>query len=265
MTQVSPENHILDRLGRDPYEALHQLAWLLASTGGAVEWTRRLAATPVTGEGAEWIRRLALLGAATRGDLGALAALRAQATPGPWPKGAVCIVVGTTDDEEDLGGVETALSRAFAGADGVVISGGTRAGVAGLVGSWGAASKPRLTTIGYVPAGAAEVNPQYDLIRRTSGADYSPLEALQAWTDLLVAGVQPESVRVLGVGGGRISGAEYRIALALGAWVGILTDAGRSGLHLLQHSRWSGCPRLRSLPTSAAAMEQFLRGEQAAR
>jgi hypothetical protein len=70
--------------------------------------------------------------------------------------------------------------------------------------------------------------------------------------------VRPADVRVLGINGGRIAALEYRVALALGAPVGILERSGRSADALLDDPVWGARPGLRRLPRDAGAIQRFL-------
>jgi hypothetical protein len=66
-------------------------------------------------------------------------------------------------------------------------------------------------------------------IRRTDGQTdkFTAREPVQNWLDLLADGVHPSQVRVLGINGGNIAGLEYRLAVALGATVGVIQGSGR--------------------------------------
>lgn len=206
-------------------------------------------------EATTWCRRLLLLGAAAAGDAVRMQ-LAGAGVPAPTPP--VCLVAGTTDPSLDVTGAEALLCEAFDGFSGTLISGGTDAGVAGLVATIGQVHDARLTTVGYVPRDAPGVDHRYHQVRTTNGSDFSPWEALQAWSDLLGAAVSPASVTLLGLGGGRISAVEYRIALALGARVGIVRQLGRAGAQLLADPHWKRHPQLVDLAWDAAAVRRFV-------
>ncbi len=129
------------------------------------------------------------------------------------------------------------------GFEGTVLSGGTTEGISGLVGELGHDRGEAVTTVGYLPEflpADATVDHRYDELRRTDGHGFSPAEPLQNWVDLVASGIRPDTVRVLGINGGRIAAVEYRIALALGATVGLVADSGREAGRLLSEERWSG-------------------------
>lgn len=60
-------------------------------------------------------------------------------------------------------------------------------------------------------------------VEYTTG-DYSPMGPIQTWADLLLAGVDPSSVRLLGINGGKLCGFEFRLAMAMGSAVGLRWD-----------------------------------------
>ena len=104
---------------------------------------------------------------------------------------------------------------------------------------------------------------RYAVIRRTAGEDFSVEEPLRYWADIMAAGVAAD-VRVLAIGGGRISEAEYRMALAFGARVGADEERQRRrrvrvvariavGLHIAPDRSTPTLPRSRgSLPSTSS-------------
>ena len=239
----------------DGYAALSHYARLVADAAPkAVDCELpHETATPA----ARWVRRLLLLAAAGGGSEAAREEVAAAAMGLPSPlQRPVCMVVGTTDPSLALEDAAALLTTAFAGFGGTVISGGTDQGAAGLVATLGEVH-PDLTTVGYAPRSAASLDRRYHHLHLTDGDDFSPWEALQGWTDVIAAGVSPGDVTVLGLGGGRISSAEYRIALALGATVGIVAHLGRAGTELLADATWSGHPHLVHLRWDADDLGRF--------
>jgi hypothetical protein len=87
---------------------------------------------------------------------------------------------------------------------------------------------------------------------------------MQGWMDLVAAGINPSQVRLLGINGGAIAGFEYRLALALGAKVGVVEGSGREADVLLQDPDWKkeDQPGLIPLPLSVlddATVRAFVR------
>jgi class 3 adenylate cyclase len=155
------------------------------------------------------------------------------------------------------------LTAAFKDFDGLVISGGTDAGVAGLAGLLSERYMPRVKALGYLPAKVpddAQVDPRYDELRRTDSSRFSIGESLQAWADLVRSGVRPEQVKLLAVGGGLIAANEYRVALALGADVGVVVGSGREADLLLEDRDWIAVPNLRRVEPNSEAISRFLAG-----
>ena len=158
------------------------------------------------------------------------------------------------------------LIEAFKNFSGTILSGGTTQGIAGLVGDVRQHYGNSIHTIGYIPSfvptdGTATVDQnrnRYDEIRRTNGSDFSPLEPLQNWIDLVAAGIEPKDVKVLGINGGTIAAAEYRIAAALGAQVVLLEKSGREAAKAFTDPDWEGSPRLVGMPTDAMTIRAFV-------
>ncbi len=153
-----------------------------------------------------------------------------------------------------------ALVRALDGAKGVLLSGGTAQGVSALAGdvSTGVGG---IRAVGYLPSRLPEdVNEdeRYDDLRRTDGERFSPLEPLTYWRDLLEEGVRPAEVGVVAIGGGRLTGLELRIALALGARVAVVAGSGGAAASVLRDRTWATAPRLAQVEPTADALRPFL-------
>ena len=213
----------------------------------------------------EWIRRLLVIGLACRfPSPEATSRVGAMASEGHRPLAAPVVIVAGGTDPRVQGQMEeyaAMVGRAFAHYEGTVISGGTTQGISGVVGGIGHGSSGRVHTIGYIPElipADATLDARYDELRETAGHGFSPLEPLQNWIDLLASGVDPGTVRVLGVNGGPIAAAEYRIALAAGATVGLLADSGREAGRLLADEDWGSAPGLLRLPADAETVGAFL-------
>jgi len=171
-------------------------------------------------------------------------------------KGPVVVVAGSCslNEGENLRYYQDLISKALAGYQGEVISGGTSNGISGIVGSLSnllnKKDRQGLTTIGYLHGSVpkdAYANNGYALFLYTQGSCFSPLEPLQMWLDLTASGVHPSQVKMLGVGGGKIAAIEYRLALVLGANVGILGDSRRAAEEILQDNQWGNHPNLVTL------------------
>jgi hypothetical protein len=118
-----------------------------------------------------------------------------------------------------------------------------------------------LTTIGYTPTVVpvhAAVDTRYGQIRGVGSDDFDLSQSLQAWVDLIASGVRPSEVRVLGINGGVIAAAEFRVALALGAAVGIVNGSGREADRLLADPDWQDAPNLLRFDLDANEIDRFL-------
>ena len=158
------------------------------------------------------------------------------------------------------------LDAALAGFNGTVISGGTLQGISGLVGEIGSRRASGLRTIGYLPAtlptdGTATIDDRYHEKRRTTGQEeFSALEPLQNWIDILCSGIAAKDVRVLGINGGDIAGLEYRFALALGASVAVIEGSGREAEQLVKEWPLAPKSRLTVVPNDPMTLRAFVHG-----
>ncbi len=152
------------------------------------------------------------------------------------------------------------VREAMRGGGGTLVSGATRQGVSLIAGD--IAEDDAFRAIGYLPASIpanVEVDHErYAELRRTTGEDFSVAEPLQYWSDVVASGIDPADVRVLAIGGGGISAAEYRMALALGARVGAISGSGGAASELLRDPWWAATTRLVELAPEVEAMREFL-------
>ena len=180
--------------------------------------------------GFDWCQRAVLLGlAAAAKDGQAADALRELAS---WSQGEPhlsanerIVVLSGGCAAEVQGAIDVlkpVLLRACEGLSFTLLGGGTTSGISGLAGDVAQQSGGRVRAFGYLPRllprGAQEdMNPER-FVRRfnSSGSDFSPLEPLQGWTDILAAGVDPRRVKLLCYAGGRIAHTECILAAALG-------------------------------------------------
>jgi len=183
----------------------------------------------------------------------------------PAFEGSVVIVAGGCDKslEEDLRKqYGSLLEETFGSFEGTIICGGTRAGVSAMVGDLPNVGG-RIHKIGYLPEHATmpetdQVHDQY-VIRRTDGDGYTPLGPIHTWAELLLAGRKPQEVRVLGINGGKITAFEYRLALAMGAKVGLIEKSGRAVADLLPDFDWKQMKEtLIPLPEDCATLAAFV-------
>jgi class 3 adenylate cyclase/tetratricopeptide (TPR) repeat protein len=218
-------------------------------------------------EAYDWDRRLlvaALAGKFRSGE--AIQQVRRLASEAPAIMAPVVMMAGGTTAamEGRMERYRGMLLEAFGGFRGVLISGGTRHGIGALAGDIGEAFPDDVWTIGYIPARnpdrvAADDDPRrYREIRTTGGEDFTPIEPLQAWLDLLASGIPSSRVKVLGIDGGPIAGLELRIALALGASVGVIRESGREAEKIFRDTDWVAAPGLVALGSEGEALQAFL-------
>jgi len=214
-----------------------------------------------------WVERLLVLASAGAAD--------DPAAPRPLQDGAlrrtafeepVVVLAGAAEKApDDLQVYGDMLTGALSDFSGTVVSGGTTVGVPGLVGQICAhcadEGTKAFTAVGYLaehlPSECSK-DTRYDELFETKGELLGPAQVLQYWTDLLAAGVRPESVRVVGISGGAVAGFEYRLALALGAKVAVIQSSGRAAAELLGDADWSDAVNLVGLPTDMATLVAYL-------
>jgi ppGpp synthetase/RelA/SpoT-type nucleotidyltranferase len=251
-----------------PYESL--CAYAQAIQLSASDWVietslRLLEKLSVVQEklnGYDWVCRALKLGLAVKfQDEVSLAQLKELATPNVFPiPGPVVIVAGGTADYVHVEEYRDLLLDGFRGFRGSLIGGGTTAGVSGLIGEVQATYPDSIVTFGYVPANiptGSALDPQFRHIRSTVGKDFSALEPLQYWTDLVSSGIPPEQVRLLGINGGEIAAFEYRFGLMLGAKVGVIESSGREAARLFKDPYWGNSKSLLRLSIDEG-LESFI-------
>jgi hypothetical protein len=180
--------------------------------------------------------------------------------------GAVLIVSGSAASlrQELVAPIRGMLEGALNGFVGTVISGGTTAGVPGCLGDAAGAlaghGRKTFDLLGYLPEqlpANVSLDGRYDR-QVLCGADFSAEQILRMWADLRDAGVRASQVHLLGYGGGPISALEYRIALALGATVGLMMRSGGAAEELLRDELWAGERRLLPLPEDGPTLRAFV-------
>ena len=137
-------------------------------------------------------------------------------------------VAGTRGDHVGLLAANERF-QALRGFDGVVLSGGTASGVSGIIAT--AANGYGVSLIGYVPKGEGD-HALYAKLRESDGSQFSELEPLMMWTDILAAGISPAQVSLIASPGGPITRAEVLLARALGATVAWLDPEGEAPIAL---------------------------------
>ncbi len=212
--------------------------------------------------GCEWLRRLLLIGAAGKfQSMSARARIQVLATNAPPIKPPVTIFAGgcRADNHSCLLIFRPIVLQAFSTYTGTIISGGTASGVCSLAGDVQEANPASVHSIGYVPHDMTEVpiDDRYREIRRTPGAEFSAMEVIQYWCDLIASGVPPAHVKVLGIDGGSISASEYKMALALGASVALLEGSGREAKKIRHNRQWRASRGLVCIPVDPYVIEEF--------
>ncbi len=208
------------------------------------------------------LRRLvSLVGAVKFQDPELLHAMETWTTPGiAQPSRPVVMLTGGCSAEATLqiAPFHSLLRESLADFGGTLISGGTTAGISGIAGELQASAGTTLSTRGYLPGHLppfVQPDSRYRELYRTTGSDFSGLEIVQSWIDLVARGIAPRQVSVLGLNGGPLAAFEYRLGLVLGATVGIVQGSGRAADQILNDKAWSD--QVLPLPADVATLKVF--------
>jgi len=172
-------------------------------------------------------------------------------------KSPVIIVAGGSSrmDETKASEYQVFIHNLFKRFRGTIISGGTNTGIPGLLGVVKGEMEKRqpldFELVAYLPANLP-VNTikstAYDHFYETDSDYFSVLDVLSYWCDLVCSGINPSDVILVGIEGGDIAAMEYRIALSLGAKVGLITGSGRAVTELRNDEFWKNHPNLLEIP-----------------
>lgn len=215
----------------------------------------------------DWIRDLLFLGLYTSyGAEDALGILQRKALRKDVARPVVIVSGGTHPDiEREMRRYAELLEQGFEGFRGTLISGGTKAGIPGMVGATamrlreeGLAVHTRSYLPEYLPADAPRDDAGYDETTVGVGDRFSPRQLIQTWVDLVVAGVDPSAVKLLGFNGGALTLLEYQLGLAMEAQVGVIRETGRAASDLARDPDWADARNLLWLPRDPKAVWAFV-------
>ena len=196
-------------------------------------------------------------------ELATAEATHEQARP-TFEKPPIVIVAGGCDQnvEQRMKAYQATLEASFETFEGTLICGGTKAGISGLIGEVAKTRGSAVEAIGYLPsklpAGDERDDENYRIYEVPGVEDYSPLGPIQTWADLLLADVNPSNVRLLGINGGDLSAFEFRLAMAMGATVGLVEDSGRAVSALLTDRDWKRFGHAAKLFNEAETIAPFV-------
>lgn len=173
-------------------------------------------------------------------------------------------------DAKSVADIKPLVRTALAPFRGIVISGGTLAGLPGCVGAVTRELKAKKAKgyrlIGYIPHKVpkdALPDETYELVE--CGKDeFSAEQIIRCWRDLLAEGIQPRQVLCLGFGGGPVALQEYYVALALGATVAVVplkkdpAEDRDTAAQLAADPLWSRSPDFFALPPDASTVRALL-------
>ena len=172
-------------------------------------------------------------------------------------KTPVVIVAGGASlmDESKIDNYRQYLEELMLNFRGTIISGGTTAGIPGLAGRIKADIQQKITPdfdlLAYLPLklpGDAIKSEAYDHYYEIDSDEFSVLDILTCWTDIIRSGIRPSDVILIGIDGGKIATMEYRIALSLGAKVCLVAYSGRAVSDFIHEKTRENHPNLIEVP-----------------
>lgn len=178
----------------------------------------------------------------------------------------VIIVSGGThpDVHGEMRSYKDCLWAGFEDFSGTLVSGGTRVGIPGLVGELvarlrarGRDSRARCYLPAKLPSDAPYDNRYKQAVRKV-GDKFSPQQPLQTWIDIVGSGIKSSRVKLLGINGGPLTAFEFKLAMALGAQVGVIRESGRAAEELAPDEDWQDVGNLLWLPCDPMTVRAFV-------
>ncbi len=230
----------------------------------------RLRPVSRTLEGFTWFERFLLLILAVR--LGSdevateLSRLTSVNSPVSNRDDQVVILAGGCAPEVNkyMNDLRKPLVQASKGIAFTLISGGTQAGVSGVAADLATRCGENVRAFWYLPGHVPLHTVTDEGTKRSgghnpsNGVDFTPLEPLQTWIDLVHAGVQPSRVKLLCYAPGKVAHAECMIAMTLGARVGVIDNPRLPKERRFNASEWTTHPCFAPLPLDPMTLRAFL-------
>ncbi len=172
------------------------------------------------------------------------------------------IIAGKSDflDDETREMMTDSFYRGFRWGSPIIISGGTNTGIPGCIGDAVLKIKAEgcklIRLHGYVHSNVPDQlkHEGYDDWIVTDDDDFSFGQVLAYWSDLLPYC----DIKLIGYGGGTISGLEYRLALAMGAKVALIQESGGAAEEVYHSPEWEKHEGLIVLPKDADTIVAFI-------
>lgn len=156
---------------------------------------------------------------------------------------SIVIIAGGTDEriERNIEFFKNNLVESFKEFKCTIISGGTKSGISRIAGDIQEMYPLNIRTIGYCPShmpANVEIDKRFSSIHMTKGKDFSLIEPIQYWYDIMKSGIDPSKIKLIGINGGQIAAFEFHAAIVFGAQVGIMKNSGRSATELINDPDW---------------------------
>ncbi len=83
-----------------------------------------------------------------------------------------------------------------------------------------------------------DIDKRFSTIHITKGKDFSYIEPIQYWYDIMKSGIDPSRIKLIGINGGQLAAFEFHAAIVFGAQVGIMKNSGRAATELINDPEW---------------------------
>jgi hypothetical protein len=173
----------------------------------------------------------------------------------------ILILTGYIDpgQSKEMDRYKKVIRNSLSGFRGTVITAAVKSSAGLIVRDVKSYAHSKLKTMAYVPSTFRGLNlTSYHRIRYSDGREFSFLELLQTWIDIICEGIPVSDVRVIGFGMGENIVVECALAIALGARVAVLGRSSDELDKMLSDRDWKDCERLISLPMDEVSIEKFL-------
>lgn len=156
---------------------------------------------------------------------------------------SIVIIAGGTAEhiERNIEFYRNNLIESFKEFKGTIISGGTKSGISRFVGDIQEEYPLNIRTIGYCPRhmpAHVDIDKRFSTIHITKGKDFSYIEPIQYWYDIMKSGIDPSKIKLIGINGGKLAAFEFHAAIVFGAQVGIMRNSGRAATELINDPEW---------------------------
>jgi len=144
----------------------------------------------------------------------------------------------------------------------VMIAGGSSQGINKILGDINYKYDKKIEKIGYLSyytTPDVSPNPEFKIRRTIKTQGSSAREFLQYWIDIIVSGIKPSKVKVIGLKGGMISEIENKMAIALNADVALIDKIFGTYSNTFSSTYWNKKKNYKLLPMDSMTIKAFIK------